>query len=207
MRTPLLLGLRPRLLVAFLLIALTARSQQPRPGRTGRQDAAAREQLFIADARALPRLYEKKDFNSISYYIQLRWQPGPIDPDLFCQSILLSVQRHIFYLTDFPDLNSLTPEVVNDPASTPTCSHKSSGIVHPTITPVKVMPSQTSTNNSFSRLPAGHMTYSALGVSTAWKASYAGFIPVRSAIRRNIFIAMPLPPTQMASSPADPSPP
>lgn len=114
MRTPLLPGLRPRLLVAFLLIALTARSQQPSSGRTGRQDAVAREQLFIADARALPRLYEKKDFDSIAYYIQVRWQPGPIDPDLFCQSILLSVQRHIFYLTDLPDLSSLTPEVVNE---------------------------------------------------------------------------------------------
>ena len=100
MRTPLLLGL--------LVIGLTARSQQPR-SRT-----AARERLFIADARALPRLYEKHDFNSIGYYIQLRWQPGPIDPDLFCQSILLSIQRHIFYLTDFPDLNSLTPQVVNE---------------------------------------------------------------------------------------------
>ncbi len=114
MRTPLLPGLRPCLLIAFLLIGLTVRSQQLRRGGTGRPDAAAREQLFIAAARALPRLYEKKDFDSISYYIQLRWQPGPIDPDLFCQSILLSIQRHLFYLTDFPDFNSLTPEVVNE---------------------------------------------------------------------------------------------
>jgi len=107
MRTPLLLGL--------LVIGLTARSQQPpHPGAGARKSAAAREQLFIANARALPRLYEKKDFDSISYYIQLRWQPGPIDPDLFCQSVLLSIQRRIFYLTDFPDLYSLTPEVVNE---------------------------------------------------------------------------------------------
>jgi hypothetical protein len=27
-------------------------------------------------------LYEKKDFDSIQYYIQLRWQPEPVDPDL-----------------------------------------------------------------------------------------------------------------------------
>jgi hypothetical protein len=100
MRTPLLLSL--------LLLGLTARSQQPGP------KAAAREQLFIANARALPRLYDKKDFDSIQYYIQLRWQPGPVDPDLLCQSFLLSIQRHIFYLTDFPDLNSLTPEVIDE---------------------------------------------------------------------------------------------
>jgi hypothetical protein len=114
MRTPLLLRLHPRLLVAFLLIGLTVRSQQPRPGGTTRPAAAAREQLFITAARALPRLYEKKDFDSIAYYIQLRWQEGPTDPDLLCQSILLSIQRHIFYLTDFPDLNSLTPPVINE---------------------------------------------------------------------------------------------
>jgi hypothetical protein len=99
MSTPLLLGL--------LVIGLTARSQQPsRPGIPARLTAAAREQLFIADARALPRLYEKKDFDSIAYYIQVRWQPGPTDPDLLCQSILLSIQRNIFNQTDLPDLYS-----------------------------------------------------------------------------------------------------
>jgi hypothetical protein len=107
MRTPLLLGL--------LLVGLTARTQQSRrPGGDAHLSAAAREQYFIANARALPRLYEKKDFDSIQNYIQLRWQPGPIDPDLFCQSILLSIERNIFDLTDFPDLNSLTPEVMDE---------------------------------------------------------------------------------------------
>jgi len=100
MRTPLLLGL--------LVIGLTARSQKTN------LKAAARERLFIANARALPRLYEKKNFDSIGYYIQLRWQPGTIDPDLLCQAILLSIQRNIFYLVDFPDFNSLTPPVVNE---------------------------------------------------------------------------------------------
>jgi hypothetical protein len=107
MRTPLLLG--------FLVIGLTARSQQSRrPGGDAHLTAATQEQYFIANARALPRLYDKKDLDSIQYYIQLRWQPGPVDPDLLCQSFLLSIQRHIFYLTGFPDLNSLTPEVVNE---------------------------------------------------------------------------------------------
>jgi hypothetical protein len=100
MRTPLLLGL--------LVIGLTARSQKPN------LKAAARERLFAANASALPRLYEKKNFDSIGYYIQLRWQPGTIDPDLLCQAILLSIQRNIFYLVDFPDFNSLTPPVVNE---------------------------------------------------------------------------------------------
>jgi hypothetical protein len=102
MRTPLLL--------ALLLIGMTARSQQPRhPIHAAHPNPAAREQYFIANARALPRLYEKKDFDSIAYYIQLRWQPGPADPDLLCQSILLSIQRNIFDQTDLPDLISIWP--------------------------------------------------------------------------------------------------
>src|SRR5580692_318426 len=96
MRTPLLLGL--------LVIGLTAQSQQPR-----RPGAVVLEDYFVANARALPRLYEKKDFDSIAYYIQLRWQPAQTDPDLLCQSILLSIQRNIFYQTDLPDLNSIWP--------------------------------------------------------------------------------------------------
>jgi hypothetical protein len=108
MRAPLRLARRRLLLVAFLLIALIARPQQRR------QAAADREQLFISSARALPQLYEKRNFDSIAYYVQLRWAPGPIDPDLFCEAILLSVQRHIFYLVDFQDLESLTPPVMNE---------------------------------------------------------------------------------------------
>jgi len=100
MRTPLLLIL--------LLIGMTVSSQQPRrQSAATRLTAAEREQFFIANARALPRLYEKKDFDSIAYFIQLRWQPGPADPDLLCQSILLSIQRNIFDQTDLPDLSSI----------------------------------------------------------------------------------------------------
>ena len=94
MRTPLFL--------AFLILAITARSQQHH------YTNAERKAQYLANARALPRLYAAKDFDSIAYYVQLRWQPGPIPPDLFCQSILLSIQRHIFYLTDFPDLGSIS---------------------------------------------------------------------------------------------------
>jgi hypothetical protein len=102
--------MRIPLLLILLLIGMTVHSQQPhRPGAGARLTAAEREQLFIANARALPRLYEKKDFDSIAYYIQLRWQPGPTDPDLLCQSILLSIQRNIFDQTDLPDLTSIWP--------------------------------------------------------------------------------------------------
>ncbi len=97
MRPPLLLVL---LLPALLLFGPPARPQQPRP-------TADRQRLFNADANALPRLYGNKDFDSIGLYIQLRWQE-PVDPDLLCQAILLSIQRNIFSLTDFSELNALT---------------------------------------------------------------------------------------------------
>ena len=80
--------MRIPLLLALLLISLTASAQQ------------------------LPHLYEKKDFDSIGYYIQLRWKE-PVEPDLLCQAILLSIQRNIFNLTDFSDLDALTQPLIN----------------------------------------------------------------------------------------------
>jgi hypothetical protein len=106
----------PLITMTILLLAVTARSQViKKPGSSGGAStssatttAAYRQQLFVTGARALPGLYQKKDFDSISYYIQLRWQPGPIDPDLLCQAILLSIQRDIFSLTDFSDKDDFT---------------------------------------------------------------------------------------------------
>jgi hypothetical protein len=96
MKTPLLL------IAIFLLLGTTAFSQ-----------ANYQDQLFAACAHALPRLYEKKDFDSINYYIQQRWKPlrSPEasrrryrpDPDVFCLTILLSIQRQQFSMTDFSD--------------------------------------------------------------------------------------------------------
>ena len=85
----------PLLLIAFFLLLGTTCSSQT-PPRT------YRDQLFAACAHALPGLYGKKDFDSINYYIQQRWQPRP-DPDVFCLTVLLSIQRHQFSLTDFSD--------------------------------------------------------------------------------------------------------
>jgi hypothetical protein len=100
--------MRIPLLLAFLLLTSTAKSQQhPRYG-----GAPTRQELYATDARALPRLYEKKDFDSIAYYIQLRWRE-PTDPDVLCQAILLSIQRNIFDHPEFPDLNSLTGPTIN----------------------------------------------------------------------------------------------
>src|SRR5580658_8215098 len=101
-----LTGMRTPLLLLLLLLELTTQSQQLR------KDAATREHLHAAEARALPRLYEKKDFDSIGYYIQLRWRE-PIEPDLLCQAILLSIQRNIFSLTDFSDLDALTQPLID----------------------------------------------------------------------------------------------
>jgi hypothetical protein len=101
-----LTGMRTPLLLLLLLLELTTQSQQLR------KDAATREHLHAAEARALPRLYEKKDFDSIGFYIQLRWRE-PVEPDLLCQAILLSIQRNIFSLTDFSDLDALTQPLIN----------------------------------------------------------------------------------------------
>src|SRR5580658_2260262 len=95
-----LYSMKTPLLLALLLWGLTTRPQQSRP-------TADRHRLFNENANALPRLYANKDFDSIGLYIQLRWQE-PVDPDLLCQAILLSIQRNIFSLTDFSELNSLT---------------------------------------------------------------------------------------------------
>jgi hypothetical protein len=94
-----LYSMKTPLLLALLLWGLTARPQQPRT-------TANRQQLFNEDANALQRLYANKDFDSIGLYIQLRWQE-PVDPDVVCQAILLSIQRNIFSLTDFSELNAL----------------------------------------------------------------------------------------------------
>lgn len=104
MKTPLLL------IALFLLLGATAFSQAVPPTSAPPRTSAAsrarasnyRDQLFAACAHALPGLYEKKDFDSINYYIQQRWQPRP-DPDVFCITVLLSIQRHQFSLTDFSD--------------------------------------------------------------------------------------------------------
>ena len=98
MRTPPILVL---LLPALLLLGSAARPQHPQ------SETAGRQRLFNEDANALPRLYQNKDFDSIGIYIQLRWRE-PIDPDLLCQAILLSIQRNIFSLTDFSELDALT---------------------------------------------------------------------------------------------------
>jgi hypothetical protein len=97
MRTPLLVLL---LTSELLLVGPASHPQQP-------YSATERQRLYNADANALPRLYQNKDFDSIGYYIQLRWQE-PVAPDLLCQAILLSIQRNIFSLTDFSELNALT---------------------------------------------------------------------------------------------------
>jgi hypothetical protein len=132
----------PLLIVTILLLAVTTRSQvTKKPGTTTAEGTttADREQLFTTAARALPRLYENKDFDSISYYIQLRWQPGPIDPDLLCQAILLSIQRDIFSLTDFSDRDDFTGPLIARlrayadnlaaarHSTTPLCYHARSG--------------------------------------------------------------------------------
>jgi hypothetical protein len=132
----------PLLVLTILLLALTARPQgTKKPGTT----TAERDQLFITAARALPRLYEKKDFDSISYYIQWRWQPGPIDPDLLCQAILLSIQRDIFSLTDFSERDDFTWPLIAQlrayadnlaaarNSTTPLCYHARSGFDPTTI--------------------------------------------------------------------------
>jgi hypothetical protein len=93
MRTPLLLVL--------LLIGLIARPQRPQ------SETAGRQRLFNEDANALPHLYDNKDFDSIGLYIQFRWRE-PVEPDLLCQAILLSIQRNIFSLADFSELDGLT---------------------------------------------------------------------------------------------------
>lgn len=95
----------PLILLSALLLTLTVRSQRVLPKRLS---MAERQRLFMISASALPRLYEKKDFDSISLFVQQRWDQGPTDPDLLCQAILLSIQRHIFYLTDFSNFNNLT---------------------------------------------------------------------------------------------------
>ena len=85
-------------------------------------------------------------------------------------------------------------------ASTPTCSRKSSRIVHPAIMPGEVMTSPKSTNSYFSLLPAGPMTCSAPETSTASKLSLPGiyrrdplsgrisFCPNRSRPHNNAFL-------------------
>jgi len=134
----------PLLVLTILLLAITARPQFidhiKKPGSSPANSSAAdREQLFITDARALPRLYQKKDFDSISNYIQRRWQPGPVDPDLLCQAILLSIQRDIFSLTDFSDRDDFTGPLIAQlrayadnlaaarNSATPLCYHARSG--------------------------------------------------------------------------------
>lgn len=101
----------PLFLLSVLLLTLTARSQHV---QTKRLSIAERQRLFMTSAAALPRLYEKKDFDSISLFVQQRWDQGPTDPDLLCQAILLSIQRHIFYLTDFSNFNNLTWPLINE---------------------------------------------------------------------------------------------
>ena len=110
MKTPLLL------IVFFCLSDATTHAQThsqttaPTPTRSpgpANHPSNYRDQLFAAYAHALPGLYEKKDFDSISYYIQQRWQQPRPDPDVFCLAILLSIQRHQFSLTDFSDNDPL----------------------------------------------------------------------------------------------------
>jgi hypothetical protein len=101
----------PLILSGILLIGLTARSQHVKPKPLSATD---REKIFMASASALPRLYEKRDFDSIAYYVQQRWKQGPTDPDLLCQAVLLSIQRHIFYLTDFSGFDNLSWPLINE---------------------------------------------------------------------------------------------
>jgi hypothetical protein len=97
----------PLLAITILLLTLTGFSQAGNsPSPKARSDA--RERLFAECAFALPRLYAHKDFDSIAWYVQQRWQQGPTDPDLLCLAILLAIERRQFDLTDFSDQDAFT---------------------------------------------------------------------------------------------------
>lgn len=92
----------PLLLIAFFCLSVATLHAQ-----TPARSSDYRDRLFATYAHALPGLYGKKDFDSISWYIQQRWQQPRPDPDVFCLAILLSIQRHQFSLTDFSDNDPL----------------------------------------------------------------------------------------------------
>ena len=79
---------------ALLVLGIAARSQ-PRV-YTG-PPVYSPEQLYIECAEALPRLYERGDFDSIAFHVQRRIRRGPqSQSDLFALGILLAIQRHRF---------------------------------------------------------------------------------------------------------------
>ena len=54
------------------------------------------EDLFKQYAMALPRLYERKDFDSIQYLTEQREQHCDPEPDIFCIRLLLAIERNTF---------------------------------------------------------------------------------------------------------------
>ena len=87
MRTPLPLAV-------LLVLSLAANSQSqifsPRSGYRS-------QEAFIDCAEALSRLYDRRDFDSIAFYIRLRTKTSPdFQPDLYALHILFEIQQHRF---------------------------------------------------------------------------------------------------------------
>lgn len=104
----------PLITMTMLLLSLSVLSQPFKaPGYT--RPGATRQyyqRLYEEEATAFPRLYEQKDFDSISWYLQQRWQGNVTEPDLLCQAILLAMQRNLFSLTEFTDQDAFTPRFI-----------------------------------------------------------------------------------------------
>jgi hypothetical protein len=87
MRTPLTV-------TAMLAISLAAQCQR---GLFSLRSVYPSQRVFIDCADALPRLYERRDLDSIAYYIQFRIKSSPgFQPDLYALNILFGIQRHRF---------------------------------------------------------------------------------------------------------------
>lgn len=87
MRTPLPLA-------ALLVVSLAAHSQS---GVVFHGSIYRSQQVFIDCAGALPRLYDRRDFDSISIFIQQRIKTSPgFQSDLYALRILWQIQQHRF---------------------------------------------------------------------------------------------------------------
>jgi len=93
----------PLTTAALLVLGLAAQSQ---PWVYSGPPVYSPGQLFVECAEALPRLYERGDFDSIAYHVQRRVRRGPqFQTDLFALRILLAIQRHRFVPDSVQDAN------------------------------------------------------------------------------------------------------
>ncbi|HVU97695.1 MAG TPA: hypothetical protein VHE34_20870 [Puia sp.] len=85
----------PLTLAALVAVSLAA-AQSPK-GAVFHGSIYRSQQVFIDCAGALPRLYDRREFDSIAFYIQQRIKTSPgFQPDLYALRILWEIQQHRF---------------------------------------------------------------------------------------------------------------